>query len=521
MATAPTLGELRRRVTSDGPELARPAAAAVQDHQPAEQARSGRPRRATSYYNSFQTRCDVSNDTPPPYATAARTPAPPLRTSQDGREPLPGYTCTVGDEAKVLLNLESMNPLHGCCEGEWREVYVVVWGTMVNFHRVKDGRAGKLLRSYTLQHAEIGLATDTEHTILVPQTKLAHLIPSSARRRAWQKDPELYKSVPQTILRLRVETDQILLADSSEELIFQLVHTISAAIDISHAIDERNIPRQCTVPRRRRRYRLHYNSNMENPRFLADQERLFRQMYPDFAAVNPTRPEMPRTDTQTTMPTTPGREEDEVDLSMMREYFAAPATSGAHTADVTMRPPNARQTTSTTMNSPPHLRTAQQAQRYIRRCMPTLNADAPRASDVIVANGRRMKLNWRMELLEEWELQPPTYKAHNFSDGTTNQLQRTTSQRSSSASAGQGPEPQSSSSILGECNQILSLETSIDALQLTKLVTNMTNAGDKIATQPAQSPTTINEEESKSHRLQQTTSASVSPADVHGVVFCF
>ncbi|KAM3418369.1 hypothetical protein BST61_g4367 [Cercospora zeina] len=470
MAMASTLGELRRRVTPDGAELARPVA--VQDHQPAEQARPGRSRRATSYYNSFQTKCDVSSDRPPAYAAAARTPAPPLRTSQDGREQLPSYTCTVGDEAKVLLNLESLNPLHGHCEGEWREVHVVVCGTMVNFHRVKDGRAGKLLKSYTLQHAEVGLATDTEHTILVPQTKLAHLIPSSARKRAWQKDPGMYKSVPQTILRLRVETDQILLADSSEDLIFHLVHTISAAIDISHAIDERSIPRQCTVPRRRRRHRPHYNGNIADPGLLAEQERLFRQMYPDFAAMNPTRPELPRLDTQTTIPTTPGREEDEVDLSMMREYFAASATSGANTADITTRPPNGRQTTSTTMNStlapdmiyatpttnfnedgkwqPPHLRTAHQAQRYVRRCMPTLNADAPRASDVLVVDGRRMKLNWRMELLEQWELQPPTYKAHNFSDGTTDQLQRATSQRSSSASAGQGPDPQSSSSILGD-----------------------------------------------------------------------
>ncbi|CAK1355782.1 unnamed protein product [Cercospora beticola] len=543
MAMASTLGELRRRVTSDGAELARPATTQDHQHQPAEQARPGRPRRATSYYNTFQTKCDVSNDTPPTYAAAARTPARPLRTSQDGREQLPSYTCTVGGEAKVLLNLESMNPLHGCCEGEWREVYVVVRGTMINFHRVKDGKAGKLLKSYTLQHAEVGLATDTEHMILVPQSRFAHLIPSSARRRAWQKDPDLYKPVPQIIMRLRLETDQILLADSCEELIFQLVHIISAGIDISYAIDERSIPRQCTVPRRRRRNRPHYNGNMADPGFLAEQERLFRQMYPAFAAMNPTRPELPRMDTQTTMPPTPGREEDEVDLSMIREDFAAPAPASGRTADAATRPPNVRQTTSTTINSllgtdmmyatpstnfnedgkwqPPHLRTPQQTLRYIRRCMPILNADAPRASDVMVVDGRRMKLNWRMELLEQWELQPPTYKAHNFSNGTTNELQRATSQRSSSASAGQSAEPQCSSSMLEGCDQILPLETSMDALQLTKLVSNMTHAGDKGTAHTAQSPTTINEEESKSHRMQQTTSAGTSPTDVHGVVFCF
>ena len=63
---------------------------------------------------------------------------------------------------------------------------------------------------------------------------------------------------------------------------------------------------------------------------------------------------------------------------------------------------------------PPHTRTEHQVQRYVKRCMPTLPAEAVRASDVLICNGKRFKINWRMELLEGWELQPPSYRSHGF-----------------------------------------------------------------------------------------------------------
>lgn len=542
-----TLGvELRRRPTSaennhhyntsknNNAAAAAVPAAPAQDPPEVRPARSSR--RVTSYHNAFQTSCAVSTDEPPPYATALRTPARALRAVHHGKEALPKYTCTVGMEGKLLLNLESTNPLHGSCQGEWREVYVVVRGTMISFHRVTSaGGAGKLLRSYTLQHAEVGLASDVEHTILVPQSRLAQLIPSSARRRAWQRDPDLYRPVGQHILRLRIETDQIILADACEDRIWDLINTLSAGIDISQPLDERSIPKQCTVPRRRRRQRPHHANvnDLSDAALLAEQERIFRHMYPDFAGAS-TRPGNTRTETQTTIPQNPEREEDEVDISMMREEVASTAHSHSTTQsdEVTSRPANVRQTTSTTINSvlsedmmystpttnfnedgkwqPPHLRTPAQLERYIRRCMPTLNADATRASDILMVDGRRMKLNWRMELLEPWELQPPAYKAHNFGTSGTN-LVRASSQRSSTASAGQAG-PQSSSSMVGDCDPIMPLGNPLEALHLTKVV-SVTTTMDKDGNQ-RHLPT--NDDESKTRRPQQT-----SHTDAHGVVFCF
>jgi hypothetical protein len=426
--------------------------------------------------------------------------------------------------------LESINPLHGCGDGEWREVYAVVRGTMVNFHKLKGDGAGRLLRSYTLQHAEVGLATDTQYTTLLPQTRLAHLIPSAARRRAWQKDPSMFNLVKQNVLRLRVETDQLLLADPCEDRIHHLVHSISAAIDIAQPIDDRSIPRQCTVPRRRRRQRPQVVNDIADPAFLAEQERIFGQMYPDFAGA---RAEPPRPGTGPDAPhPTPVREEDEVDLAAMREETSAPSTSQHLSAmDANNRPVNSRQTTGTTIGStfsddmvyatsrtnfddegkwhPPHLRTQAQVQRYIRRCMPILLAESVRASDIVVADGRRMKINWRMELLEEWELQPPAYKAHDFSSTTEAPLARTISQHSTAASASYTGQ-QSSSSLMASDTEPSTLAH--DHLSPSKVASK--RATDESATdKPVSRPT------QDKLRVPGTQPPAVN--DCHGVMFCF
>nr|POE77481.1 hypothetical protein CFP56_09128 [Quercus suber] len=410
------------------------------------------PRRPTSYHNNFQTSCTPFNDDPPSYALASRQRMVPLQAAEESTG-LPGYTCTVACEGKLQLSLESINPLGPLAEHDWREVYVVLRGTLLRVHRAKDRGPGVLLRSYTLQHAEVGLAVDTTRSVLVPQTRLAYLIPSSARKKAWQKDPDLFKAVKYTILRLRVETDQILLADGSEDCIFNWIHQFSSAIDISPSLDERSLPRQCTVPRRRRRRaRQPASDDLADPALVAEQERIMREMYPTFAErLTEGQSEPMQTPTAiTAVPTTddlgaetaqpPSVEEEELDLNMMREDFtssteptdAAPSSNPRSRA----RPPMSRHTSASSVASmnadgmiyatnsanfnpagkwaPPHPRTATQVQRYVRRCMPVLAADAIRASDVLISDGKRLKINWQTDALEEWELKPPGYRSHHF-----------------------------------------------------------------------------------------------------------
>lgn len=456
-----------------------------------------------SNYNAFQTTCSVATDAPPNYATATRP--RPRKPSLEGREQLPGYSCTVEFGAKVLFNLESVNPLSFAGDAEWRDVYALVRGTMLNIYRVKDGGAGKLLRSYTLQHAEVGLASDVEFSKLVPQTKLAHLIPHSARRRAWTKDAALFRDVKQTVLRLRAEAHQILLADVHEDRIWSLMHAISAAIDISQPIDDRSIPRPCTVPRRRnrRQHRANHATGIDinDPIMLAEQERIFSQMFPRFAQRLREEAALEEAASQTDEPAetveapqTPAREEEEIDISEMREDNAASARP--HSGDGRHGPSASRTTTNDTVNSafsedmmyvtspdnfsctgkwrPAQTRSAAQLSRYIRRCMPVLLADAPRASDIIICQGKRMKINARMELLEEWELQPPSYKAHNFHKESG--LVRNVSQRSATGSANPAA-PQSSSSVLApsDDDHIAHVEQVIESHpRLSKITTTST-----------------------------------------------
>jgi hypothetical protein len=407
-----------------------------------EMATTRMPRRAQSYFNTFQTICTPAQDDPPSYAAASRQKTVASRDIIAGKEALPQYTCTVSAGCRMLVNMESVSPLHSVSQSDWRDIYVEVRGTMLNFHRVKDGRPGRILRSYTLQHAEIGLAPDVYHTVLAPNSRLAHLIPSAARQKAFKKDPQLFRAEEQYIMRLRVETDQILLAHKSEDKILEMVHEIGAGIDLAPALDERNISKQCTVPRRRRRPNTQTAADINNAAVIAEQERSLQQMYPSFAQdtteqIATSTASLPAT----SAPSTPTREDDELDLSAIREDFndsnaltqttTTDSTSSASNVD---RPSYSRTTTASSTVSafqttyetapsnfgpdgkwqPPHLRTAVQIRRYVRRCAPLLMADTVRASDIVICNGKRMRINWREERLEDWRLQPPTYEAHDF-----------------------------------------------------------------------------------------------------------
>lgn len=490
-------------------------------------------RRPTSSFNHFQTQCSPSNDSPPAYAIAARHRLSSKRHAEVGREKLPDYSCTVNAESKVLLLVESLNPLNpstSVSDGEWKEVYMTLRGTLLSFYRLRDGGPGKMIRSYTLQHAEVGMAPDAQHTVLVPQTRFAHVIPTATRRKAWQKDPNLFRPERQTLFRLRVETDQIVLAHSSEDRINEFVHAISAAIDISHVIDERSIPRQCTVPRRRRRQQARLDGDLSDPALLAEQERIMQRMYPTFAVqAAATRLELHRTPTDES-PTGPAqtasRDEDDLDLATMREDFATPnAPAPVQDNSVSSRPAVSRQMTDSSVDSvlstdmmyatsranfnadgkwqPPHTRSAAHIQRYARRCMPVLLTEAVRASDIIVCNGKRLKINWRMELLEEWELSPPSYKAHNFT--STTGLERSTSQSSQTPSATNST-PQSSRSMMGAgTDQIERIESGLANLELT--ISKVTATPDKGSSRPQLGV-----------KMPETRHQG---AEVHGVVICF
>lgn len=527
----------------------------------AEMATTRISRRAQSYFNTFQTTCTPAQDDPPSYATASRLKAVAGREIVVGQEALPQYTCTVSAGVRMLVNMESVSPLHTVSMSEWRDIWVEVRGTMLNFYRVKDGRPSRLLRSYTLQHAEIGLAPDVFHTVLAPNSKLAHLIPSAARQKAFRKDPQLFRAEEQYIMRLRVETDQILLAHKSEDKILEMVHEIGAGIDLAPAIDERNISKQCTVPRRRRRPNTQTAADISSAAVIAEQERILQQMYPSFAQdtteQNPAS--SPAVSTSVTPLGTPTREDDELDLSAIREDFTESNTLTQTTTSASMspdsngdRPGYSRTTTASSISSafqttyetapsnfslegkwqPPHLRTAVQIRRYVRRCAPLLLSDAVRASDIVICNGKRMRINWREERLEDWRLQPPTYQAHDFEK----EQQRKEDEARATAAAQQSDtdtalsltqdttSSDAPSSLFSETSSHDDVITPLEerseqagGLAHLDLVKSSSSGSAKGMVEPSTPPATTSVSRQKAREVQRDNNT----ADAQSIVFCF
>ncbi|KAF2717132.1 hypothetical protein K431DRAFT_277526 [Polychaeton citri CBS 116435] len=505
------------------------------------------PRRPTSNFNAFQTTCTPSTDSPPAYAAAVRHRPSPQPTVDEAqfRAP-PKYTCTVSAEAKLLLQVESINPLHKTISGEWKEVYLVLRGTLLCIHKVKDQGPGKLLRSYTLQHAEIGMALDVQHTVLVPQSRLGYLVPLGARLRAAKKDPMLFKVEPQHIMRLRVETDQILLAGSNEERIHSLINAISAGIDIAPVLDERSIPKICTVPRRRRR-REAGSVNVHDPSVISEQERIMREMFPNLLGrrTNESGSETSTSQVVANPQLPPVPEDEDLDLSAMREDGGACTTTLSRSesnGERAIRPSASRTTTSSTVNStfsddmmyvtnpanfnasgkwePVHARSPAQIQRYIRRCMPILPADAVRASDVLISNGKRLKINWCMEVLEDWELKPPSYRLHT----TTNAVTRSASQRSTAAGSLSANSRTDDQSLSASDDAIEPVEPSTPTQSAQALMTTELHELAKVGSSSStpEKPTSASSARRQQAEAKRAEGASRdNPYEAPGMIFCF
>jgi len=303
---------------------------------------------------------------------------------------------------------------------------------------------GRLLSTYTMQHAEVGLATDVDYSLLIPASGLAKVIPSIARKAAHAKNPELFDEEKQHCIRIRAELDQFILTTSCETTCVGWVNDVCASIDIAPAIDERTAPRQCTMPRRRRRRpRPVNNDDLIDERFIENQRRLLA-MYPGLAAdnnsfglstlpieVNPSLGQISETSASTTGPQPLGvlveNDNEDVDLAAIAEINPVSRPASIHQSEMfstTDGPAStfvASRSSSLILNfdengkwAPPHFTSEIHQVRYIRRCLPVLRSETPRHSSVMIANGRYVRPNHKMDVLEDWELVPPPYEAHNF-----------------------------------------------------------------------------------------------------------
>lgn len=186
------------------------------------------------------TQCRPRSPSPPPYASilSARHTLPVLPREEEGHEPLPPYTCSLSLSAVFLKKHELESAVHRATARKWSRILLTLHGTSLTVHAcarpfympiptlpdlASSVKQGPLLRTYSLQHAEAGVAADY------------------LKRRY--------------VIRLRVEADQLLLACTDIATHVAWLEALTAAIDVAPPLDDRLLPEENTLPRNMRRRR--------------------------------------------------------------------------------------------------------------------------------------------------------------------------------------------------------------------------------------------------------------------------
>lgn len=382
------------------------------------------------YHNTFHTHDQPALTSPPPTYLCANS----LETlknlnakAQAENEPcpLPPYTCTVEMEGVLGLKQELSSPFQVSNTREWNEVYVVLRGTQLSVHRLKSphllskNRApgpGRVVKNFSLQHAEIGIAADFRKTSLTPKSPFAHLIPASSRQKLFETDPHLFEPIREHVIRLRLETEQFLLCVASQEEMLDWVEALCAAIDISTPLEDRSEPRYRSLPRRSRRQRMIDGGRGSNPDNLsssdahriivAEQERIIRRLYPHLGADS----------NDTANAATPNTDHETDDLDPEDVRYPSVRRTTSHSESET-RPSSSATTDSSAdpkTSRSAHHHSSPQALRYRRRCAPVLLTNSPRVSDVVFSGGKRMRINVKEHILVNYTSHPPRYDVHSF-----------------------------------------------------------------------------------------------------------
>ncbi|KAF2856517.1 hypothetical protein T440DRAFT_1513 [Plenodomus tracheiphilus IPT5] len=392
------------------------------------------------YHNTYHTHAQLPIGSPPSYARALE-PRVLQNLNQRTQDEVhaarrtalpPSYSCSVEMEGIVGVKQELTSPFQVSGNREWYDVYAVLRGTQLSLHRIKNPTLfsrsqkptqGKLLRTYSLQHSEVGIASDFKKTAIIPKSPFAHLVPAAARPKLYETDPHLFEPVREHAIRLRLELEQFLLCTASEETMLDWIEALTAAIDISSPLEDRSEPRYRSLPRRNRRQRVLDGSSLgENLEQLSDleagrriieqQEQIIRTLYPHLAATA----REPGTNNSA-----PAAENE------LEEFDPEDVRFPTRSVRDSLRPISSQdeaqqieeERTSTPNTYDPKFAPRIQPSpsynlRYRRRCAPVLLASSPRVSDVVFCQGQRVRINVKDTCLVEYTSHPPRYDAHNF-----------------------------------------------------------------------------------------------------------
>ncbi|KAK6355240.1 hypothetical protein TWF696_004354 [Orbilia brochopaga] len=186
---------------------------------------------------------------------------------EEGRESLPSYKCSLRKEALFDRKIEMESPFERSGDRKWNRVYCILNNTVLTVHKIKKHPTiarpdpleedpddatgfmpGQLIKSFTLQHAEVGAASDY-------------------KKRSY-------------VIRIRAETQQFLLACKTVEVFFSWLEGLSSGINMSLPLEERDLPKYQTIPRRRRRRRNHDGPSTSSANAVQQQQEIIRRHFP-------------------------------------------------------------------------------------------------------------------------------------------------------------------------------------------------------------------------------------------------
>jgi hypothetical protein len=335
-------------------------------------------------------------EAPPEYDTLTKSSLRPWKfkiqpREDEGRETLPSYSCAISLENVFTRKLEFQGAIHRAHNRHWRRVFVKLQGTALAFYECKRAnpfrrsreRAGKdidvpagmqrgrFLRDYNLQHADVGIAADYVK-FGSPFSFLWDVLMGDHRKKY--------------VIRVRAETDQFLLSCYRLETFFQWLESLFVAINLALPIDDREIPRDPSIPRPRRRRRCTSEGLLrrESPALVREQLRVVGEQDPYWA-----------------------------DRSILEESDSAFGSSNAisiRTASMisTDNPSNPSLSPETGKWRPEHEWSAMKDMMYAKRCMATLLLRSPRKSNLVIVEGKQWIANWETGVL--MRCQPPEYE---------------------------------------------------------------------------------------------------------------
>ncbi|KAF4587763.1 PH domain-containing protein [Ophiocordyceps camponoti-floridani] len=289
----------------------------------------------------------------------------------DDDESPPRYQSTVSIEGVFSKKHEIEDTIKRAEDRQWHTVFVLLQGTALNVYSVKkdwgwgrtrDGpavcpdnppwvRRSKLEKSYSLLHADAGIAAD--------YTKRRYVI------------------------RVRAETDQFLLSCIELSTFVKWLESLFAAIGVAAPIDDRDFPRDMSIPR------------IQRIRWFRGQS----PALPGFAAATSapeTTDRRPATDGPSSVPppTIPARPRTESGRRSQGPSTNIPPRLEPPRRLSTTTYPNASIDPHTGKWFPEHRWSSAHDLLYAKLCYSNLLFRSPRKSNYIISKGKQWVVDW-------------------------------------------------------------------------------------------------------------------------------